>query len=164
MSDELRGIIPKAPHRSDVATDAQTEHLIAIPGDVNLDRVIKAQSSAPQVVKRISELEFLIWELAMELIRAEGVTPLVEKAKHILKNTLEIDETVEQLLGVQRPLEIVAAMHDEVKMAEIKTLLRWHLYQQKAGLVTPQYSNPEENPFYTESDLITRTERLLETL
>jgi hypothetical protein len=164
MSEELRGILPKAPHRGDRATDAQAEYMEAIPGEVNLDRLIKAQSSAPQVVRRISELEFLIWELANELIKVEGVTPLVEKAKYILKNVLEIDETIAELLGVHRPPEIVAAMHDESKMSEIKSLLTWYLYQQKMGLITSEFKLPEENPFYTESDLIQRTERLLSIL
>ena len=61
-----------------------------IDGETTFDQVAKAQSSMPQVVKRITELENCLWALAEELSRRDPRNPQVERAKLLLKNRLEI--------------------------------------------------------------------------
>src|SRR5208283_4757100 len=61
-----------------------------IEGEVQLDRYVKAQTNAPQVVQRITDLENMIWKLCQEI---DSHNPIVEEAKLLLKNRLEIDET-----------------------------------------------------------------------
>ena len=61
-----------------------------IDGETTFDQVAKAQSSMPQVVKRITELENCLWALAEELNRRDPRSPQVERAKLLLKNRLEI--------------------------------------------------------------------------
>ena len=68
-----------------------------IDGEMTFDQVAKAQSSMPQVVKRITELENGIWALAEELNRLDPRNPQVERAKLLLKNRLEILDSSESL-------------------------------------------------------------------
>jgi len=56
------------------STRSQTErspeqYIEQIEGEVQMDAYVKAQASAPQVVKRITELENCIWRLCDELSR-----------------------------------------------------------------------------------------------
>jgi hypothetical protein len=60
-----------------------------IEGEVQMDRYVKAQTSAPQVVQRITELENIIWKLCQQI---PAGNPVVEEAKLLLKNRLEINE------------------------------------------------------------------------
>jgi|SRR5208282_3302285 len=68
-----------------------------IEGEVQLDRYVKAQTSAPQVVKRITDLENMIWKLCQEI---DSRNPVVDEAKLLLKNRLEIDETAHRFHSV----------------------------------------------------------------
>ena len=61
-----------------------------IDGETTFDQVAKAQSSMPQVVKRITELENCLWALAEQLTRLDPGNPQIERAKLLLKNRLEI--------------------------------------------------------------------------
>ena len=61
-----------------------------IEGETTFDQIAKAQSSMPQVVKRITELENCMWALAEELTRLDPRNTQVERAKLLLKNRLEI--------------------------------------------------------------------------
>lgn len=61
-----------------------------IDGETTFDQVAKAQSSMPQVVKRITELENCMWALAEQLTRLDPRNPQIERAKLLLKNRLEI--------------------------------------------------------------------------
>jgi hypothetical protein len=69
-----------------------------IDGETTFDQVAKAQSSMPQVVKRITELENCVWALAEQLTRLDPRNPQIERAKLLLKNRLEI-------LDSSRPLQ-----------------------------------------------------------
>jgi hypothetical protein len=68
-----------------------------IEGEVQLDRYVKAQTSAPQVAQRITDLENMIWKLCQEI---DSHNPIVEEAKLLLKNRLEIDETAHRFNSV----------------------------------------------------------------
>jgi len=64
-----------------------------------LDTYVKAQTSAPEVVKRITELENCLQHLAnavsafFNLDKHEELRTAVEQAKLALKNRLEVDES-----------------------------------------------------------------------
>ena len=64
-----------------------------------LDTYVKAQISAPEVVKRITELENCLQRLASAVMtsiqddRHSEMRAAAEEAKLVLKNRLEIDES-----------------------------------------------------------------------
>jgi len=88
----MSNIIPIRPNlRDDVDEAAVTEQVEQIPGELDMDRVIKAQLSAPQIARRITELEDCLWTVAQELLRFEPRSTSAERAKLLLKNRLEID-------------------------------------------------------------------------
>jgi hypothetical protein len=85
---------PKADHfafnqQSDQTVAAQ--YVEQVEGEVQMDAYVKAQTSAPQVVRRITELENCIWRLCDELSRVDGHNPLLAEAALVLKNRLEVD-------------------------------------------------------------------------
>jgi predicted CoA-binding protein len=89
----VSNIIPIRPSsRADVDEAAVTEQVDQIPGELDVDRVIKAHLSAPQVVQRIRELEDCLWALTQELLKFAPGSIVAERAKLLLKNSLEIGE------------------------------------------------------------------------
>jgi hypothetical protein len=76
-----------------------TEHIEKVEGEVALDTYVKAQTSAPQVVKRITELENCLQRLASAATmsiqddRHSELRAAAEEAKLLLKNRLEVDES-----------------------------------------------------------------------
>jgi predicted CoA-binding protein len=89
----VSNIIPIRPtSRADVDAAAVTEQVDQIPGELDVDRVIKAQLSAPRVVQRITELEDCLWGVTQELLRFDPRSVAAERAKLLLKNSLEIDD------------------------------------------------------------------------
>jgi hypothetical protein len=88
----VSNIIPLRPNlRADVDEAAITEQVEQIPGELNMDRVIKAQLSAPQIARRITELEECLLTVAQELLRYEPRSASAERARLLLKNRLEIN-------------------------------------------------------------------------
>jgi len=62
--DPLAGILPRGvPPVNDGETNV-TQYVEKIEGQVELDAYVRAQTSAPEVVKRITELENCLWRLA----------------------------------------------------------------------------------------------------
>lgn len=105
MSDRnpLAGIVPRVVHRADRDETTIVQMIDEIEGEVALDKYVKAQVSAPEVVKRVTELENSLQRLA-NAVAASGaidehreLRPLVEEAKLILKNRLEVDETKDRI-------------------------------------------------------------------
>lgn len=83
--------MPMNVHPVPKGDDTVAEQFIEqIDGETTFDQVAKAQSSMPQVVKRITELENCLWALAEQLARLDPRNPQVERAKLLLKNRLEI--------------------------------------------------------------------------
>ena len=114
MSDRnpLAGIVPRVVHRTDRDETTIVQMIDQIEGEVALDRYVKAQVSAPEVVKRVTELENSLQRLA-NAVAASGaidehpeLRPLVEEAKLILKNRLEVDETKHQVHTELGALEV----------------------------------------------------------
>jgi hypothetical protein len=97
--DPLAGIVPRRVHPRIDGETAITEHIEKIEGEVALDSYVKAQTSAPEVVKRINELENCLQRLANAVLASSDVAKhpelraAAEEAKLVLKNRLEVDDT-----------------------------------------------------------------------
>jgi hypothetical protein len=108
-TDHLAGIVPRRVHPRIDGETAVTEHIEKIEGEVALDSYVRAQTSAPQVVKRINELENSLQRVAntalalSDIARHPELRAAAEEAKLVLKNRLEVDNTKHQFhseLGV----------------------------------------------------------------
>ena len=85
-----------AQGRDDMDAPVQAEFLEELPGETEFDRIAKAHALAPQVRQRIIELEDCLWAVTEALMAHEQESsPLVERAKLVLKNRLEISESLE---------------------------------------------------------------------
>jgi len=68
-------------------------------GEVQLDKYVRAQISAPEVVKRIAELENSLWRLADAATQSKksdedpALRTAIEEARLVLNNRLEVDDT-----------------------------------------------------------------------
>jgi hypothetical protein len=97
-----------------VHPDPKTDNAVAeqfverIEGETTFDQIAKAQSSMPQVVKRVTELENALWALAEELTKFDPRNPQVERAKLLLKNRLEI-------LDSSKPLQALVGKEERKK-------------------------------------------------
>lgn len=93
----LAGVIPRSIHPVNDGETTITEYMEKIEGEVALDTYVKAQTSAPTVVKRITELENCLQRLANAVSASGGVDTYpelraaAEEAKLLLKNRLEVD-------------------------------------------------------------------------
>jgi hypothetical protein len=93
-------MFPMAPTpRDDVDKAPIALEVEAAPGEVELDAVIRAQSSAPQVVKRLTTLEDCLWAAVDALGKlpehtrdALGADAIIDRAKLLLRGDLEIPE------------------------------------------------------------------------
>jgi Zn-dependent oligopeptidase len=101
MSDRnpLSGIVPRVIHRTDQEQATVAQQIEKIEGEVALDAYVKSQVSAPEVVKRITELENSLQRLANAVFASNEadkhpeLRAAAEEAKLILKNRLEVDNT-----------------------------------------------------------------------
>jgi predicted CoA-binding protein len=90
----VSNIIPIRPtSKADVDDAAVSEQVDQIPGELDVDRVIKAQLSSPEVVRRITELEDCLWAVTAELLKFDARSSAAERARLLLKNSLEIDDS-----------------------------------------------------------------------
>lgn len=93
------GVVPQVIHPVNDGETAITEHVEKIEGEVALDTYVKAQMSAPEVLKRITELENCLQRLASAVMtsihddRHPELRAAAEEARLILKNRLEVDES-----------------------------------------------------------------------
>jgi hypothetical protein len=110
-SNPLAGILPRVVHRADRDETTISEVLEKVEGEVALDAYAKAQVSAPEVVKRITELENCLQRLANAALALRDVDghpdlrSFAEEAKLVLKNRLEVDDSKHRIrteLGVFR--------------------------------------------------------------
>lgn len=94
----LAGVVPQVVHPVDDDETTVTEPIGRIEGEVALDTYVKAQTSAPEVVERITELENCLWRLADAVLHATSIgrhpqlRAAAEEAKLVLKNRLEVEE------------------------------------------------------------------------
>jgi hypothetical protein len=96
--DPLLCFLPRSVHRVNDGETAVTQYVEKIEGEVALDTYVKAQTSAPEVAKRITELENCLQRLASAVLTSSDVDKhpemraAAEEAKLVLKNRLEVDE------------------------------------------------------------------------
>jgi hypothetical protein len=113
--DPLSGIIPRGIHPVNDGETTVTESIEKIAGQVELDAYVRAQTSAPEVVKRITELENCLWRLAdalssMNLDHHPELRRALEEATLVLKNRLEVDD------GKHRFHSELGAFKDELRI------------------------------------------------
>src|SRR5579859_2727791 len=102
--------IPMNVHPAPKSDDTVAEQFIEqIDGETTFDQVAKAQSSMPQVVKRITELENCLWALAEELSRRDPRNPQIQRAKFLLKNRVEILDSSKSLREGQAGRDVLEA-------------------------------------------------------
>jgi hypothetical protein len=95
----LAGVVPQVVHPVNDGETTITQYVEKIEGEVALDTYVKAQTSAPEVVKRITELENCLQRLASAVLTSTNVNKhpalraVAEEAKLVLKNRLEVDES-----------------------------------------------------------------------
>lgn len=93
-------MFPIAPPARDGVDQAPVaQQMEAVPGEIALDAVIRAQSSAPQVVRRLTTLEDCLWaavdalgKLPAKAREALGAEDIIERAKLLLRGDLEVPE------------------------------------------------------------------------
>jgi hypothetical protein len=94
------------PPRADEDTATIEQVMEQVPGEVELDKVVKAQTSAPQIVKRMVELENSIWSLVGILLllpeatrQKIGATEAIEQARLLLHRSMVLNHNLELPAG-----------------------------------------------------------------
>src|ERR1700733_14074432 len=102
MNDRIPMFPTAQPPRADEDTAAIEQVIEQVPGEIELDKVIKAQTSAPQIVKRMVELENSIWSLVGILLLLPqptrdkiGATEAIEQARSLLLRSMVLDHNLE---------------------------------------------------------------------
>jgi hypothetical protein len=92
------------PLRDDVDQAPITSQAEAAPGEIELDAIVRAQSSAPQVVRRLTTLEDCLWaavdalgRLPEKVREALGADAIIDRAKLLLRGDLEVPEQQAEL-------------------------------------------------------------------
>ncbi len=90
------------PPREDRETAAIEFVQEQVPGEVELDAVVRAQASSPQVVARMVALENCVWALAslllslpVEIREKIGAQRPLEMAKSLLLKSIVLDHNLE---------------------------------------------------------------------
>jgi Zn-dependent oligopeptidase len=95
----LAGVVPQVVHPVNDGETTISQYVEKIEGEVALDTYVKAQTSAPEFVQRITELENCLQRLASAVMTSihddshPELRTAAEEAKLVLKNRLEVDET-----------------------------------------------------------------------
>jgi hypothetical protein len=95
----LAGVVPQVVHPQNDGETTISQYVEKIEGEVALDSYVRAQTSAPEVVKRITELENSLQRLASAVMTSSDLDKhpelraAVEDAKLVLKNRLEVDDS-----------------------------------------------------------------------
>jgi hypothetical protein len=102
MNDKIAMFPTAHPPRADEDTAAIERVVEQVPGEVELDRIIKAQASGPQIAKRMADLENSVWSLvgALLLLPAAtrdkiGATEAIEQARLLLHRSMVMDHNLE---------------------------------------------------------------------
>jgi hypothetical protein len=95
----LAGVVPQVVHPKNDGETTISQYVEKIEGEVALDSYVRAQTSAPEVVKRITELENSLQRLASAVMTSSDLDKhpelraAAEDAKLVLKNRLEVDDS-----------------------------------------------------------------------
>src|SRR5271163_3012753 len=102
MNDKISMFPTAQPPRADEDTAAIEQVMEQVPGEIELDRIVKAQTSRPDIVKRMVELENSIWSLVGTLLLLPaatrdkiGATEAIEQARLLLHRSMVLDHNLE---------------------------------------------------------------------
>jgi hypothetical protein len=102
MSGKIPMFPTAHPPRADEDTATIEQVMEQVPGEVELDKIVKAQASRPQIVKRMVELENSIWSLVGILLLLPpairdkiGATEAIEQARLLLLRSMVMDHNLE---------------------------------------------------------------------
>ena len=121
----LAGVVPQVIHPRIDGETTISQYVEKIEGEVALDAYVKAQTSAPEVVKRITELENCLWRLADAVLNSPDVDnhpelrAAAEEAKLVLKNRLEVDDSKHRFhseLGARVVKDKAGLFNDELRI------------------------------------------------
>jgi len=106
MSEKIPMFPTAHPPRADEDTATIEQVMEQVPGEVELDKVVKAQTSGPQIVKRMVELENSIWSLVGILLLLPeatrekiGATEATQQARLFLHRSMVLDHNLELPAG-----------------------------------------------------------------
>jgi hypothetical protein len=94
----LAGVVPQVVHPVNDGETTVPQYIEKLEGEVEMDAYVRAQMSAPEVVKRIIELENCVWRLADAILRSSDIDShpelraVAEEARMVLKDRLEVDD------------------------------------------------------------------------
>lgn len=87
------------PPRDDVDQAPIVLEVESAPGEVELDAIIRAQSSAPQVIQRLTTLEDCLWaavealgKLPPQIRDVLAADAIIDRAKFLLRGDLELPD------------------------------------------------------------------------
>ena len=102
MSDKIPMFPTAHPPRADEDTATIEQVMEEVPGEIELDRIVKAQTSGPQIVRRMVELENSIWSLVRTLLLLPeatrdkiGATEAIDQARLLLHRSMVLDHNLE---------------------------------------------------------------------
>jgi hypothetical protein len=109
MSDKIPMFPTAQPPRADEDTATIEQVMEQVPGEIELDGIIKAQTSGPQIAKRMVELENSMWSLVGALLLLPeatrtkiGATEAIEQARLLLGRSMVMDHNLELPAGKTR--------------------------------------------------------------
>ncbi|MFZ3214682.1 MAG: hypothetical protein WA192_01350 [Candidatus Acidiferrales bacterium] len=102
MNEKIPMFPTAHPPRADEDTATIEQVMEQVPGEIELDRIVKAQTSGPQIVRRMLELENSIWSLVGILLLLPqatrdkiGATEAIEQARLSLSRSMVQDHNLE---------------------------------------------------------------------
>ena len=102
VNDKIPMFPTAQPPRADEDTSTIEQVIQHIPGEIELDKIVKAQMSQPQIVKRMVELENSVWSLVGILLLLPeptrikiGATEAIEQARSLLLRSMVMDHNLE---------------------------------------------------------------------
>ena len=118
MNDGIPMFPTAQPPRADEDTAAIEQVIEQVPGEIELDKIIKAQTSAPQIVKRMVELENSMWSLVGILLLLPqatrdkiGATEAIEQARSLLLRSMVMDHNLELPAAKKQNDPVVLTYH-----------------------------------------------------
>jgi hypothetical protein len=91
-------MFPRVVHPKNDDQTTISQYIEKREGEVQLDKYVRAQTSAPEVVKRIKELENSLWRLADAATQSNksdedpALRTAIEETRLVLNNRLEVDD------------------------------------------------------------------------
>jgi hypothetical protein len=102
MRDKIAMFPTAHPPRADEDTATVEQVMEHVPGEIELDRIVKAQTAGPHIARRMIELENSISSLVGILLLLPkdtrddiGATEAIEQARFLLHRSMVLDHNLE---------------------------------------------------------------------